>query len=185
MAIVDMERGYLLERLKEGDEDALKEIFDIYYEPLCFYSVQFTGEESESEDIVQDLFIRIWEKKLYRNITQLKIYLFMAVKNESIKRIKSHGYYESIEELEELSYDSWNEGFTEEDITERHQRLQVTLQKLSPKEYQVLTEIFVHDKRYKQVAEEMHISINTVKTHLKRAMKILRNDGTLCLIPFI
>lgn len=185
MAIADIERDNLLERLKAGDEDALKEIFDIYYEPLCIYSVQFTEKEYESKDIVQDIFIRIWEKKLYSNITHLNMYLFLSVRNESIKHAQRNGYYKSIEELEELAYDTWDSEFSEEEINEKRQRLNDTLLKLSPKEHQVLTEIIINDKRYKQVAEEMHISVNTVKTHLKRAMKILRNDGTLCLIPFM
>lgn len=175
----------LLIRLKEGDEDALKEIFDIYYESLCVYSVQITEQESESEDIVQDLFIRIWVKKLYRNITNLHTYLFLAVRNESIKYAKQNNSYEDIKDLEELAYDSWDDNFAEEAIAEKRNKLNDTLQKLSPKEYQVLTEIIVNDKHYQEVADEMHISINTVKTHLKRAMKTLRNDGTLYLIPFL
>ena len=175
----------LLIRLKEGDEDALKEIFDIYYESLCVYSVQITEQESESEDIVQDLFIRIWVKKLYRNITHLHTYLFLAVRNESIKYAKQNNSYEDIKDLEELAYDSWDDNFAEEAIAEKRNKLNDTLQQLSPKEYQVLTEIIVNDKHYQEVADEMHISINTVKTHLKRAMKTLRNDGTLYLIPFL
>lgn len=79
-----------MERLKGGDENALKEIFDIYYEPLCIYSVQFTEQELESEDIVQDLFIRIWEKHLYKGINHLAMYLFFAVRNKSIAYAKRH-----------------------------------------------------------------------------------------------
>lgn len=175
----------LLERLKEGDEEALKAIFDIYYEPLCVYSVQFTEQEPASEDIVQDLFIRIWEKKLYRNITHLSMYLFFSVRNESIAFAKRQGHYEDIADLEESAYADWDEGFSEKDIAERRQKLHSSLQRLSPKEYTVLTEIIIHDKRYKQVADEMNISVNTVKTHLRRAMQSLRKDGTLLLLPFI
>ena len=185
MTVNNIERdNRLLERLKGGDENALKEIFDIYYEPLCIYSVQFTEQELESEDIVQDLFIRIWEKHLYKGINHLAMYLFFAVRNKSIAYAKRHGLYEDIEEIEESAYSSWEEGFTEEEIAEKRRRLHTTLRRLSPKEYTVLTEIIVNDKRYKQVAEEMNISVNTVKTHLRRAMQLLRKEGTLALIPF-
>ena len=101
MTVQNAERdNRLLERLKVGDETALKEIFDIYYMPLCIYSVQFTEQELESEDIVQDLFIRIWEKRLYQNITQLGMYLFFAVRNQSLAYARKHGLYEDVEELE-------------------------------------------------------------------------------------
>lgn len=74
----------LLDRLKNGDENALKEIVDIYYVPLCMYSVQFVESEQESEDIVQELFVRIWEKRLFEKITNLKMYLFISVRNTSV-----------------------------------------------------------------------------------------------------
>ena len=185
MTVQNAERdNRLLERLKVGDETALKEIFDIYYMPLCIYSVQFREQELESEDIVQDLFIRIWEKRLYQNITQLGMYLFFAVRNQSLAYARKHGLYEDVEELEKESYASWDEGFSEEEINEKRLRLHATLEKLSPMEHEVLTEIIINDKHYKQVAEELGISVNTVKTHLRLAMKVLRREGTLMLLPF-
>lgn len=185
MTAANIERdNRLLDRLKGGDEGALKEIFDIYYEPLCIYSVQFTERQLESEDIVQDLFIDIWEKRLYQGISHLAMYLFYAVRNKSVAYARKQGLYEDIEDLEESSYATWEEGFSEDLIAEKRRKLHATLRQLSPKEYEVLTEIIIYDKRYKQVAEEMNISVNTVKTHLRRAMKALRKDGALLLIPF-
>lgn len=174
----------LLDRLKAGDEEALKEIFDIYYKPLCIYSVQFTEQEQESEDIVQDLFIRIWEKHLYRQITQLGMYLFFAVRNQSMAYARKHEQYEDIEDLEKDLYTEWNDDFSEEEINQKRRQLHDTLKKLSPKEYAILTEIIVNSKPYKQVAQEMDISVNTVKTHLRRAMKVLREEKTLVFLPF-
>ena len=174
----------LLDRLKAGDEEALKEIFDIYYKPLCIYSVQFTEQEQESEDIVQDLFIRIWEKHLYRQITQLGMYLFFAVRNQSMAYTRKQEQYEDIEDLEQDLYTEWNDDFSEEEINQKRRQLHDTLKKLSPKEYAILTEIIVNSKPYKQVAQEMDISVNTVKTHLRRAMKVLREEKTLVFLPF-
>ena len=174
----------LLDRLKAGDEKALKEIFDTYYKSLCIYSVQFTEHEQESEDIVQDLFIRIWEKHLYRNITQLSMYLFFAVRNQSIAYARRHALFEDIEDLEKESYTEWNDDFSEEEIEQKRRQLHDTLKKLSSKEYAVLTEIIINNKQYKQVAQEMKISVNTVKTHLRRAMETLRKDKTLAFLPF-
>lgn len=174
----------LLDRLKQGDENALKEIVDLYYTPLCVYSVQFTECEQESEDIVQDLFIRIWEKRLFDNITNLRMYLFISVHNMSVAAAKHHNNYEDIEELESMSYQSWEDGFTEDDIAEKRLRLQESLKKLSPKEYDVLIRIIINDRKYKEVAEEMGVSVNTIKMHLKRAMKKLRNEEMMLLIYF-
>ena len=53
-------------------------------------------------------------------------------------------------------------------------QLLTELKKLPEQEYNVLVKIVLEDKKYKEVAEELHISVNTVKTHLSRALKMLR-----------
>lgn len=186
MAATNTERDItLLRRLNNGDEGAIKDIFDIFYEPLCAYSLQFTEQEMASEDIVQDLFVNIWSRHLYKNIKHLSMYLFLAVRNQSVAYAKKQGHYEGIEDIEELAYSSMEDGFTYDDIAARKRKLDESLRHLSPKEYTVLTEIIINEKKYRQVAEEMHISVNTVKTHLRRAMQSLRKEGTLLFMPFI
>lgn len=175
----------LLARLKQGDNTALKEVFDTFYTALCVYSVQFTEDETESEDIVQDMFVRIWERRLYMNIHNLRTYLFLSVRNASIAAARRRFLRNDIEPLEELSYTSADEAYDDEAIADRHRRLVESLARLSPKEYTVLTEIIVNNKQYKQVAVEMNISVNTVKTHLRRAMQALRKEKTLFFVPFL
>lgn len=175
---------HLLDRLRGGDETALKEMFDIFYTALCVYSVQFTEDESESEDIVQDLFVRIYERRLYLQMHHLRSYLFLAVRNESIAAARKRFLRPDIEPLEEQAYLAEDEVMDEAAILERRARLNESLRHLSPKEYTVLTEIVLNNKQYKQVAAEMNVSVNTVKTHLRRAMQSLRRDKTLLLLPF-
>lgn len=174
----------LLDRLKNGDENALKEIVDIYYAPLCMYSVQFTENEQESEDIVQELFVRIWEKRLFEKITNLKIYLFISVRNSSVAFVKNHYNREGIDDLEMETLYDWDDDFSEDVIADKRRQLTELLKKLSPKEYEVLMKIIVNEKKYKEVAQEMEVSVNTVKMHLKRAMKKLRSEGLLLFIYF-
>ena len=122
----------------ENDEKAFKELVDAYYTPLCVYSVQFTDSLEVSEDIVQDFFVRFWEKKLYRT------YIMDVNPDDEVPE-------------EQLA------------------RLRHYLQQLSPQEYRILMEVVVHNKKYKEVAAELGISVNTVKTHLSHALKYLRS----------
>lgn len=174
----------LLNRLKDGDETALKEVFDIFYTALCVYSVQFTDDESESEDIVQDLFVRIYEHRLYQKINSLRTYLYLSVRNGSIAAARRRFLRKDIEPIEALAYMAEDEPMDETAISERRNRLQESLRHLSPKEYTVLTEIILNNKQYRQVATEMGVSVNTVKTHLRRAMQSLRKEKTLVFLPF-
>ena len=66
----------------------------------------------------------------------------------------------------------------------RQHVLENSLKKLSPNEYEVLMQIIVNDRKYKDVAEDMNVSVNTVKIHLKRAMKKLRDTNLLLLVYF-
>lgn len=181
----DNECGRLLLRLKEGDETSFKDIFYAFYNPLCVFSVQFTESLQQSEDIVQELFVDIWEKKHYQTITNLRFYLFSSVRNRSVACARRNGRSVSFDELGDSGDSAEYSDYTEEELSEKRRRLQSSLAALPPKEYEVLTEIVINNKHYKQVAEEMGISVNTVKTHLGRAMRTLRKKGTLVLLPFI
>ena len=64
--------------------------------------------------------------------------------------------------------------YDEEELLQKRSQLLAELKKLPEQEYNVLVKIVLEDKKYKEVAEELHISVNTVKTHLSRALKMLR-----------
>ncbi|WP_353123810.1 RNA polymerase sigma factor [Dysgonomonas capnocytophagoides] len=167
----------ILKRLKNGEEAALKSLFDVYYYTLCIYSVQITESLEQSEDIVQELFINLWEKKLYNNINvSLGVYLYYAVRNQSIAYVRKNLHYLAIEDLEEESYSPVDDLYNEEELKIRYDKLYQTLKELSPQEYKVLTEIVINGKKYKEVASDLNISVNTVKTHLGRALKTLRKN---------
>lgn len=158
----------------ENDEKAFKELVDAYYTPLCVYSVQYTDSLEVSEDIVQDFFVRFWEKKLYRTVNgKLKQYLFNSIRNASIDYLRKHQPLVFME-IEENAYIT--EAELEETVPEEQlQRLRYHLKQLSLQEYKILMEVVVHNKKYKEVAEELGISVNTVKTHLSNALKYLRS----------
>ena len=82
--------------------------------------------------------------------------------------------YFSLDELEEESYSPIDDFYDEEELLQKRSQLLAELKKLPEQEYNVLVKIVLEDKKYKEVAEELHISVNTVKTHLSRALKMLR-----------
>jgi len=177
--------GILLENLKGGSEAAFKELFDTYYVALCIYSVQITESEIQSEDIVQELFVKLWDKKLYLHIKNLKVYLFYSVRNLSIACAKQNNLYLDIQDLEEEVYSPIEDAYDNEELEMKREKLQASLAKLSPQENKVLIEIILNGKKYKEVAGELNISINTVKTHLNRALKLLRKEKDLLLFIMI
>nr|WP_320059724.1 RNA polymerase sigma-70 factor [uncultured Bacteroides sp.] len=156
-----------------SDEEDFKRFVTQYYPQLCAFATQYTDSLEVSEDIVQDVFLRFWESKKYLSVkSYLKSYIFSSVRNASIDYIRKNNVH-TFTELEEASYLK-EEEVNEENLLAQHEHLYELLKQLPPQEYEVLMAIVVHNKKYKEVGEEMNISVNTVKTHLSRALKFLR-----------
>ena len=172
----------LLEELRSNNESALRKLFDLYYIPLCLYSYQITDSFEQSEDIVQDFFISFWEKKLYNKISiNLRSYLFQSVRNMSLTAIAKRDQ-NIIEEFEEASYSPIEDKYDNDELQMKRDLLYAELKSLSKQEYNVLTAIVFDNKRYKEVASDLEISVNTVKTHLSRALKHLRKKELLSIL---
>ncbi len=157
-------------------EEVFKGVVNEYYSQLCAFSVQYTDSPEISEDIVQDVFLRFWEDKKYLLAKgSLKSYIFNSVRNASIDYIRKNRNH-IFTELEEASYLDESE-ISEDNLRLQHERLHELLKQLPAQEYQILVAIVVDNRKYKEVAAEMSISVNTVKTHLSRAMKFLRKNN--------
>lgn len=156
-----------------NSEESFKKFVNQYYSQLCAFSVQYTDSLEISEDLVQDVFLRFWESHKYHQATSnLKSYIFNSVRNASIDYIRKNKNTTFIE-LEEASYLK-EEEINEETLLAQHEQLHKLLEQLPAQEYRVLIAIVVNNKKYKEVGDEMNISVNTVKTHLSRALKFLR-----------
>lgn len=164
----------ILEMFRIDKHRAFRLLYDTYYYPLCLYSIQITGSNEASEDIIQNIFLTIWEKDSYKNIsTTIKGWLFGAAHHLSLTYIKKRHPYIQLEETDSLVVEDLHQ-YDEEELEKKRDKLLSDLKKLPPQEYAVLTKIMLEKKKYKDVATEMNISVNTVKTHLNRALKNLR-----------
>ncbi len=171
----------LLELFKSDREKAFRLLFESYYIRLCIYSVELTDSFEMAEDIVQDFFIYFWEKKIDKKINiNLRNYLYLSVRNASILAIKKEGRI-PIDELVNCDIDIEDEVYDEEELCERKKRIMEELEKLPSQELRVVKAILLENKKYKEAAEEFDISVNTLKTHLSRALKKLRKSHSLYL----
>jgi len=95
----------LIVRLKEGDQTAFELLFHFYYPGLVVYSTQFTTDRMEAEEIVQDFFVRFWQRHQQILLTDsLKSYLFLSVKNGCLNYLKHKKVEEKyIRQMAELS----------------------------------------------------------------------------------
>ncbi len=165
---------HIIERLKKGDQIAYKELFDFFYMPLCIYAVKFIDSYQDAEDIVQDFFVKFWNNKMYLNINMnLKSYLFTSIRNNALNflRQKNKYIFEAVEDIEVKI-----EELDKSELSVLEERLQQEIEALPEKSREVFLEVVLNDLKYKEVAEKLGISINTVKTQLARALKKLRSS---------
>jgi RNA polymerase sigma-70 factor (ECF subfamily) len=154
-------------------------VFRKFYRQLYLYAYNFVMDEMEAEDIVQDFFIYFWEKKYYLKINQnLRYYLYLSVRNAAINALQKNNML-SMEELSGIDMGIPEESIDEEEQEERNKLLLEKLQKLPRQELQVVRAVIMENKKYKEAAEELHISVNTLKTHLTRALRQLRKEYNL------
>ena len=173
---MDKQEQNIILKLRKGDELGLRQLFDTYYSPLCVFALKYIDSFSLAEDLVQEVFINFWEKKRVEQLQgSIKSYLFKAVKNNALNYIRQNNKYQ-IEELDD-EFDLLMEQLPDmEDLEEKKLKLYQEMENLSEQSKKVFEAIIFQNMKYKEIAEELDISLNTVKTHFSRALKQLRKS---------
>jgi RNA polymerase sigma-70 factor (ECF subfamily) len=173
----------ILYKLKHGDYTAYRELFDLYYKPLCGYSLKYSGSFESAEDIVQDLFVKFWDEKLYEKLDgSIAPYLYASVKNNTLQALKKETRFR-FDEIEDRTNKLMSEeNFDMVHIEEEKKKLHKAIEALLIKCREVFKAIVLENLKYKEVALELGISINTVKTHHSRALRQLRNSLGLIMV---
>lgn len=139
------------------------------------FAVQYVDRMEDAEDLVQNIFIKLWNKDYLNSInTNLNSYLYQAVKNSCLNFIESNSKHEmqSIDLLHELS-----EELPDESVWETYiEKIYKEIDDLPPRTKQVFKAVMLENKKYKEVAENMGISVNTVKTILSRGLNTIRTN---------
>jgi len=178
----------LVALLKGGDERAYTEIYTRYWPLLFRHSLKMLHDDDQAMDIVQDIFTSLWfnHQALVFN-TSLSGYLYVSVRNRTVNVIHKnklqYSYMESLQEyIDQGSYVS--------DETVRYNELadeiEAEIAKLPPKMKEIFELRRTAGLSYKQIAVQLGISDETVKTQVSRALKILRAKfGVLFTLPFL
>ena len=161
------------------DKEAFRSVFTEFYNPLCNYANNILRNETTAEDLVQDVFCKLWEKNQQLNHQHtLKSYLFQAVKNRVLEFFRSQkAQNKAIENAVDRGLLS-AEADQMADVFSQFERLNSLLRHLPPK----CKEVFVLHKfnglTYAEIADKKDIAIKTVENHMLKAIKILRSHST-------
>jgi RNA polymerase sigma-70 factor (ECF subfamily) len=177
----------LVSNIREGNKQAFEEVFRQYYQHLCSYAYQIIHDHADSEEIVQDLFVKLWQKRDQLNVeTSLKSYLFRSVHNSCLNHIKHNNIRDAYmqqfrhENPENEQYASGND-----DTADLHKAIGKAIDALPPERKKVFLMIRYEERKYKEVAEILGISVKTVENQMTKAIQFLKKALNEYLSVFI
>lgn len=170
----------ILEMLNADREKGIKMLFDTYYRPLVLFANEMVNDVGISEDIVQDLFVKLWQGNYLLKISSaaLSSYLYSSVRNICRSKLVKRDVLNESDRFNCIS------GFNEFDnpvdeiysvTEEKISRVERAFLSLPDQTRNVVEAVIVKELKYKEAAEELDISINTVKTLLQRGIRKLRD----------
>lgn len=175
----------LLERLKKNDKSVFEELFRRYVPALNEYAYFYVMDMQVAEDIVQDLFAKIWESRSNLNIrVSLRAYLYRSTHNSCIQHLRHKnvsGKHEKFVQSRLNEARIMNQFYFESGINklfevEIQQQVAESLKKLPPK----TSEIFLLSRnkylKNSEIAEKFKLTEKSVEYHMTRALEVLRND---------
>lgn len=161
----------LIARLRQGDTNAFDALYWQYHGVVYRNILKFTKDTIVAQDILQEVFTKLWEKRAQINVDQsVAGWLFVISFNLSVnytrKRLQEQTFQKKLLAIEP---DSCLPG-TAAVYDEQYRMLESAIRQLSPQRRKVVTLCKLEGKTYEEAAGELNISRNTVKEHLQAAM---------------
>lgn len=164
----------ILSALRDGKEKGMDALFERWYRPMVVFADSFLHDLHEAEDLVQEQVVKLWSAKVFDRIVPgtLGAFLFTVIRNACINRRKKKKL--PVTALEELStvQVAWEEAVRMDEAGIR--LIREALQQLPERTRQVVECVVLREKQYKEAAEELGVSVNTIKTLLRLGIKELR-----------
>lgn len=160
--------------IAKGDQKKFRQLIEITSDELLLFAVSFLRNREVAEEVVSDVFIRIWQNKSeLETIKNLRSYLFISVKNGCLSHLRKSGKEKiiSIDEFSDFHFIPVDG--PENDIIEKETLDQIyeVIEKLPPKCKMAFTLAKINGLKYKEIADVMGVSEKTVNNHLVSAIK--------------
>lgn len=182
-----MSESFSLSAFQNGSKTAFNYIFELYYKRLHFFSAGISSE-IDAEDIVQESFIKLWERREnFNNLESIKAFLYLTTKNACLNELKHQQVVNKFNAVPSNTIDEINiaNKLIEAEVLNE---VQQALLKLPLGYRRVIYLNYFKGMSNQEVAEHLNLSINTIKTQKVRGLKILRavlNHSIIAIIIFL
>lgn len=166
---------HIIRHIRKGRRNAFREVFEHHFHALCAFGYRYLGDPPAVEDMVQEAFVAFWEKRMdFDHPAAIKSFLYTSVRNKCLNHLK----HEAVKKKHEgaLVYELESEQhFSRNVIEEETFRLLLEeIRKLPPASAEIMV-LALNGLKNPEIAEELGISVNTVKTQKKIAYAKLKD----------
>lgn len=164
--------------LTDGNPLSMKAIFDRYYSSLCRLAFRMVNDRDQAKDIVQNVFIKLWNRRQELQITgSLESYLKKATFNTALNHLQERDRRQmQLTELEMVKPKSSTTPESEMIASEFREILKTAIGELPNRTRSIFTLIRSEEMSYKEVAEELQISTKAVEKEMMRALRLLKDS---------
>lgn len=158
------------------NDKAFEQMFKAHYKELHSYANVMLRDEDTAEEIVQSMFLKFWEKRALLNVqTSIKAYLYKCVYNDSLNYIKHQKVKTKYQDFAAYTMNDHHEAASSRvELTELQFKLHEALNELPEHCRTIFQMSRFEELKYREIAEQLDLSIKTVENQMGKALKILR-----------
>lgn len=167
-----------LPSFKKGEEKGFDYFFHLYYKPLVHFAFTIVPNIETAEDVVEDSFIQLWEKRqLISQASGIKPYLYASVRNRCIDFLRKQSHSNLyLNHLKKLPPEFAADHSQKIIISEAMHQVFLAVQNLPPKYQKVFKMIYVEEKEIKEIAVELNLPVSTIRSQKTKVLELLKNQ---------
>jgi RNA polymerase sigma-70 factor (ECF subfamily) len=179
-----MKEQEIINCINRGDLSAFQHLYTLYYSALCVYALKFTRNKEIAEEVVQDVFLKLWEQQgRLISIGSLKSYLFVTVRNQCLDHLKhlqvvrnfNTFYTQLLKEAEDLYIFSQESGDAMMIASELEKSVNDAIEALPDQCRKIFKMSRFDHLKNQEIAEKLGITLNTVQRQISIALEKLRS----------
>lgn len=166
----------MMTQVVTGDLNTFEMVFRDYYKPLVRYGNTFLKDSDETEDIVQQVFVSLWEKRTQLDIhTSIRAVLYKSVQNACLNKIK-HLKVRSVYAEDWKATQQVEETSDSVQVNELNDRIHLAINSMPEQCGRIFKMSRFEQLRYQEIADELGLSVKTVENQMGKALKIVREE---------
>lgn len=152
-------------------------MFKEWYAQFVYFAYYFVNDVEVCRDIVSDAFEYLWRNYDKVEEATAKTYLYTIIRTRCIDHLRKQNIHEEYVEFTSQLTDKMKESDSHQS-DHRITSIREAMKKLTPYNYQILEACYIHKKKYKEVAEELNVSVAAIHKNIVKALRILREELT-------